>query len=158
VSTRHPPQRWAVIVAWAAFLCTLPSAVWRLLMLNGVLPGTADLQRLHAGEEGYVWGLSIVQVLTGVLALGLVQGWGERVGGIRINRWVPVVLGTLGGLAVTWLFTISMTTQILTGHRPDQYTVHDGPLALMMACYLPILLWGPLLLAAVAGYWRRRRR
>jgi len=157
VSTRHPPQRWAVVVAWAAFLSTLPSAVWRLLMLHGALPGTADLQRLHAGEEGYVWGLSIVQVLAGVLALGLVQGWGERVGAVRIHRLVPVVLGTLGGLAVTWLFTISMTTQILTGHRPDQDTMHRGPLVLMAACYLPILLWGPLLLAAVAGYRQRRR-
>jgi len=98
-----------MVVAWAAFLSTLPSAVCRLLMLHGVLPGTADLQRLHAGEEGYVWGLSIVQVLAGVLALGLVQGWGERVGAVRI------------------------------------------------ACYLPILLWGPLLLAAVAGYRQRRR-
>ncbi|AKT51689.1 hypothetical protein [Arsenicicoccus sp. oral taxon 190] len=158
MSTARPPQAWARWAAWGAFLVTIPSAVWRLLMLYGVLPGTTDLRRLHAGEEGYVWGLSIVQVLCGVLALGLVQGWGERVGAIRINRWVPVVVGGLGALAVTWLFTISMTTQILTGHRPDQYTMHGWPLVLMGACYVPILLWGPLLLVAVAGYALRRRR
>ena len=28
---------------------------------------------------------------------------------------------------------------------------------LMIACFAPIFLWGPLLLVAVVGYWLRRR-
>ncbi|GAB3716552.1 hypothetical protein [Mariniluteicoccus flavus] len=136
---------------------TLPSAIWRILMILDLLPGTDDLQRLHAGEHGYVWGLSVVQVACGALCLGLAQRWGERIAGVPIPRWVPVVLGGLGGLAVTWLFTIRMTGQIFGGARPDQYTVHGVPLAIMMAAYLPILAWGPLTLVAVVGYWMRRR-
>lgn len=144
------------MAAWAAFLSTLPSAVWRVLMILGLLPGTGDLRALHANEEGYVWGLSLVQVTCGFLCLGLIRPWGERLGGVTINRWIPTVLGTLGGLGATWLFTISMSRQIFGGARPDQYTVHGAPLAIMMAAYLPILLWGPLTLLATLGYAVRR--
>lgn len=122
---------------------------------RGALPGTAELRALHADEPGYVVGLSIVQVLCGWLVVGLVRPWGERLAGIDIPRWLPVILGTLGGLLVTWLFTVTLAGQLLGGARPDQYTVHGSALALMVAAYLPILLWGPLTLAAVVGYARR---
>lgn len=154
-STARRPQRWEQVAAWAAFACTVPSAVWRLLMLVGALPGTAELRALHADEPGYVVGLSIVQVLCGWLVVGLVRPWGERLAGIDIPRWLPVILGTLGGLLVTWLFTVTLAGQLPGGARPDQYTVHGSALALMVAAYLPILLWGPLTLAAVVGYSRR---
>lgn len=125
-------------------------------MILGWLPGTADLRALHASDPGYVWGLSIVQLTAGALSLGLIQPWGERLGGWRVPRWLPVTIGGLGALAVTWLFTIRMTSQLLGGDRPDQHTVHDGALAGMLAVYLPILAWGPLLMVAVVGYWLRR--
>lgn len=157
MGTRRAPQRWAVCAAWAAFLVTIPSALWRVLMILDLMPGTRELQALHADEKAYVWGLSLVQVPFGALALGLVQGWGERLGRWSIPRWFPVIVGGLGALAVTWLFTIDMTANIFGGSRPDQYTVHGVPLAVMFAAYLPILAWGPLLLTAVAGYWARRQ-
>ncbi len=141
-STARCPQRWEQVAAWRAFACTVPSAVWRLLMLAGALPGTGELHALHADEPGYVVGLSVVQILCGWLVVGLVRPWGERLASIDIPRWLPVILGTLGGLLVTWLFTVTLTGQLLGGARPDQYTVHGSALALMVAAYLPILLWG----------------
>lgn len=110
-----------------------------------------------------VWGgqppdegvLTAVPACPGVV--GLVRPWAEQVGPIRVPRWLPVVLGTLGGAAVTYLFTVTMTLQVLGGARPDQGAVHGGALAVMVACYLPLmLLWGPLTLTATAGYARRR--
>lgn len=32
----------------------------------------------------------------------------------------------------------------------------DGWAALMLSCYLPLNLWGPLLLVLTWAYWRRR--
>lgn len=155
--TGDRPQPWAVVAAWGVLACAIPSAVWRVLMLAGLVPGTEQLRQLHEGEPGYVIGLSVVQVAAAVLVVGLVRPWGERFVGVPIHRWVPVVLGTLGGLAMTWLFTIQLFVGVLTGGRPDQGTVHGIPLAVMLAVYAPMVLFGPLTLAAVAGYARRRR-
>lgn len=60
------------------------------------------------------------------LTVGLVRPWGERLFGWRIPRLLPVIAGACGGLAV------------------------------MVWCYLPVLLWGPLVLATVWSYWRAR--
>lgn len=151
-----PPQRWATVAAWATLVCALPSALWRMLMIAGVLPGTEAMRRLHDGEGAYVLGLSIVQVLVAVLVIGLVRPWGERFLGLRIDRRVPVVLGTLGGLAMTYLFTVAPVLGMLAGQRPDQGTIHGGALALMLLAYAPMALFGPLTLAAVVGYAQRR--
>lgn len=151
-----PPQRWATVAAWATLVCALPSALWRMLMIAGVLPGTEAMRRLHDGEGAYVLGLSIVEVLVAVLVIGLVRPWGERFLGLRIDRRVPVVLGTLGGLAMTYLFTVAPVLGMLAGQRPDQGTIHGGALALMLLAYAPMALFGPLTLAAVVGYAQRR--
>lgn len=121
-----PIQRWARLAAWGSFWCAIPSAVWRLLTIQDLLPGTSAFQAAHAGDHGYVWTLSVAQVLIAVLTIGLVQPWGERFAGVPVPRWFPVVVGTVGGLA---LFAVS---------------------------YLPTVLWGPLELVAVAGYAKRR--
>jgi hypothetical protein len=155
---RRPPPRWAVVTAWAAFACTVPSAVWRVLMVEGLVPGTAALRTAHAGDHAYVWGLSLVQVTAGLLTIGLVRTWGERLAGRAVPRWVPIGVGAAGGLAVTWIFTVTMTGQVLGGARPDQGLVHGSALALMVACYAPILAWGPLELATVASYAARHPR
>ena len=153
---RGAPQDWARAAAWGALACAVPSAVWRLLMIAGLLPGTGDLRLLYADHVGYVVGLSVAQVLAAVLVVGLVRPWGERLLGVRINRWVPVVLGTLGGLALTWLATISTLAGLLAGQRPDQGTVEGGALVLMLLVYAPFFLIGPLALVAVVGFARRR--
>lgn len=151
-----------MVAAWTAFLVTVPSALWRVLMILGLLPGTSDLRQLELAGDGllaysYVFGLSIVQVTAGFLAVGLVRPWGERV----LDRRVPVtpvlIVATLGGLAVVCLFDVSLLVGLASGQRPDDGLVSGFPLAVMIACYAPIFLWGPLELLATLGYWLRRR-
>lgn len=153
---RREPQAWARVAAWGVLVAALPSAIWRLLMIAGWLPGTEPLRVLHEGEGGYVFGLSVAQLLAAVLVVGLVRPWGERFAGVTINRWVPVVLGTLGGAVMTWLFTIELWVGTLAGRRPDQGALDGIPLAIMVWTYAPMMLFGPLTLVAVVGYARRR--
>ncbi|MBA8793586.1 hypothetical protein FHX74_001191 [Friedmanniella endophytica] len=153
-TTRRPS--WLRGVATAAFLVTVPSALWRVLMITGVLPGTAELRSYELGDRpaagyAYVFGLSAVQLATGFLVTGLARPWGERVLGRRVPVTPPVVAGLAGGSAVTYLFDVSMVGQLAQGVRPDQGLVSGAPLALMVACYLPILAWGPLTLLATLG-------
>ena len=60
----------------------------------------------------------------------------------------------MGGVLLTliWVFALS---GVLTG-RLDEIT-GAGWRVLMIACYLPALLWGPLLLWVTWHYHRRRR-
>lgn len=150
-----------MVVAWAAVWCTVPSAVWRVAMIAGLVPGTADLRAFElAGNPAlgyaYVIGLSVVQLGAGLLTLGLIRPWGERIAGWRVPVWFAVTVATLGGLAVVYLFDIALLGALLAGRRPDAGLVHGIPLAIMVACYIPIFFWGPLELAATAGYARRR--
>ena len=150
-----------VISAWGAFLVTIPSAVWRVAMIVGLVPGTADFREFElAGNPAlgyaYVVALSAVQLGAAWLVVGLVRPWGERFAGRRVPVWPVVVAGVLGGLAVCYVFDVAMLTALLAGRRPDAGLVHGVPLAVMVACYVPIFFWGPLVLAATAGYARRR--
>ena len=147
------------VAAYAAFAVTIPSAVWRVLMVEGWLPGTDALRaaELATAGRGYVYALSIAQLFFGFLAVGLVRPWGERIAGIAVNRWLVFLLAATGALAVTGLFTVSMPMALLDGQRPDQGLVTGPALWLMSACYAPIVLWGPLLLVAAIGHLRRRR-
>jgi len=127
------------------------------------MPGTADLREFELAGNAtlgytYVFGLSIVQVGAGFLTVGLVRPWGEHFLGRRIPFAPVVVVATLGGLAVVYLFDVSMVHALLAGQRPDGGRVSGVPLAVMIACYAPIMLWGPLELLATYGYWLRRRR
>ncbi|MGU3431638.1 hypothetical protein ACNHUS_01360 [Actinomycetes bacterium M1A6_2h] len=157
------PPRWLVRVAWAAFAVTVPSAVWRVLMIVGLMPGTAELRVFELGDDHtvnyvYVFGLSVVQLAAALLTVGLVRPWGTIFLGRRVPRWPVIGVATAGGLAVTWLFTVSLPGQIATGHRPDAGHVSGLPLVVMFACYSPIVLWGPLELWATYGYWRYTSR
>lgn len=132
-------------------------------MIVGLMPGTQDLRQFElAGDASlayaYVFALSIVQIATGFLAVGLVRPWGERIFGRRVPVTPVLIVAVLGGLAVIWLFDFSLTGALLTGQRPDGGRVSGAPLALMVACYAPIMLWGPLELVATVGYGIRRRR
>lgn len=153
--------RWMVLCAWVAFWCVVPSAVWRVLMIVGLIPGSASLRAFElegnpALGYAYVVGLSVVQVGFGYLTVGLVKPWGERLAGWTIPRWLPTMLGVLGGLAVTWIFNISMVSAIAHGRRPDAGHMSGMPLVVMVWCYLPILLWGPLVIVCSLAYWHYR--
>ena len=152
---------WMGLCAWSAFFSTLPSAIWRVLMIVGFMPGTADFRAFQlAGEPAlgyvYVFGLSIVQVTCGYLAVGLIRPWSERLGQWRIPARLPVILGIFGSLALIWIFNVQMVAKVAFGHRPDAGLIHNWALAVMLWCYLPILLWGPLTLVTVWGYWQCR--
>ena len=63
------PKRpgWLVLFTWGAFLCTVPSALWRVAMIMGWLPDTSELRARELGSNAidgylYVYALSIVQV------------------------------------------------------------------------------------------------
>ncbi|MEL4356819.1 MULTISPECIES: hypothetical protein [unclassified Luteococcus] len=153
---------WLQLCAYGAFAVVVPSALWRVLMIVGLVPGTASLRTFElAGNPGlgyaYVIGLSVVQLATGFLTVGLVRPWGRSLFGWRVPPALPLVLGTLGGLAVTWIFNISMVSAIAHGKRPDAGHVQGCPLVVMVWCYLPLLLWGPLVIASAWGHWRIRR-
>lgn len=151
-----------MLCAWAAFLVTIPSALWRVAMILGLIPGSAELRAFElAGDPalgyGYVITLSVVQLAAGALSIGLIRPWGERLGSWRIPVALPVVLACLGGLALIWIFDISMVSAISHGKRPDAGHMSGWPLVIMVWCYLPILLWGPLVIASAWGYARCRR-
>lgn len=131
-------------------------------MIVGLMPGTSELRDFElAGNPvlgyAYVVGLSVVQLAFGFLAIGLVRPWGTALFGVRVPPILPLVLGTAGGLAVIVIFNIRMVASIALGFRPDGGLVSGWPLVILVWCYLPILLWGPLVVAASWGHWNVRR-
>lgn len=162
-STEQPSPRWLVWSAWAAFLCTVPSAIWRALLIVGFLPGGDALREYYLSKGmlngfGYVIGLSVVQLFFGFLAVGLIRPWGERLAGWRVPPALGLVLGVCGGLMVTYLFDWRMLPRLLAGGRPDQGLMGTGiHFWIMAAVYTPIFFWGPLTVVASVGYWLRRR-
>ncbi len=132
-------------------------------MIVGLMPGTQGLRRFElAGDASlgyvYVFALSIVQLTAGFLTVGLIRPWGEELFGRRVPLMPVLLVAALGGLAVVWLFNVSMVSALVDGQRPDVGLVSGTPLAILVACYAPILLWGPLELLATVGYWLRRRQ
>jgi hypothetical protein len=142
----------------------LPSAIWRS---GGALDGTISM----ANGGWYLLLLSGLSMGFALLTLGLVQGWGERVPG-----WVPRLGGrTIPARAVAIPAVVGASLLILiclyavlnmTFHLVDRGPVligqHDverpRPGAGVLALYVPMLAWGPLVLAVTANYWSRRTR
>lgn len=162
----RPPPPWARWSAWLAVLTTVPSGLWRMAMAVGIPVGASEeIRRQHYGFPGwgtvYVFGLTLGLVGLALLTLGLVQRWGEVV-----PRWIPVVgarrvppLATVipagaGALALTVLWLGAMSN---VGTIWDIYGLEGAERVLMVACYAPLLLWGPLLAAVTVSYHRRHR-
>ncbi|WP_206077886.1 hypothetical protein [Prauserella endophytica] len=78
-------------------------------------------------------------------------GAGARRQADQVAAIVPAALGAVAVEAI-WLFAFRDPT--LAGL---EFT-GDGWKALLLACYLPLLLWGPLLAAVTVAYYRRRCR
>jgi nitrate reductase NapE component len=162
VSSRtYVHKSWVEVAAWTAFAVTVPSALWRVLMITGLMPGTGDLRTFELGSDPtagyvYVFALSLVQLSTAFLTVGLVRPWGERLGRLRIPAMPVVAVALVGGIAVTWLFTVSLPLALAQGHRPDAGHVHGIAFVVMAACYAPIVAWGPLVLVVTGAYARRR--
>ncbi|MER6255799.1 hypothetical protein ABT224_31055 [Streptomyces sp. NPDC001584] len=166
--------RWARVAAYAVPLTVLPSGIWRLGLLfvdhseadSGQLPDWLPL-------EVYVVLLSVVSELLAFTAVGLVAAWGEVV-----PRWIPVLGGrripvaaaavpaALGAVALTALWTVLAAVTQVAGTTiqgdpmPADFPSEVGGWTALWfyVCYVPLVLWGPLLGVVTVAYWRRRRR
>ena len=163
--TERPVPRWAYRLAHLIPFLTLPSGLWRLGLVFGSSMGMLDSngQAAYLGGAGakvYVVSLSIFSELVALTALGLVSRWGEvaprwipLIGGRRVHPYAAIVPAVLGSLSLIAIWTY--------GFR-DAFTDHFIPFsgtgwkALMLACYLPLNLWGPALLVVTWAYYRRR--
>lgn len=158
----RPAPRWAVRTAHLIPLLTLPSGLWRIALVAGVPLGTVGVDEPIRGWLAvYIVSLSVLSEALALLSLGLVRPWGETfprwlplVGGRRVPPPFAVTAATAGAVALILIWgyaAVNLVLRDLTGFTP-------GGFALMVACYAPLLLWGPLLLALTAAYHRRRCR
>ena len=167
----RPPQPWAKAAAWIAFLCVLPSILWRVAMVSGVDTGFADAEFYYGtfGNTAYVLILDAVQLLGGLLCLGLAYRWGEQIpdvvpglGGRIVHRLVPAILGWLAFVVLVagmLMLGIQFGAAWISGEgwTPDA-GMNSPERTMLAACYLPLLAWPPALAVALVGYWKRRSR
>jgi hypothetical protein len=111
------------------------------------------------GESSYVLSLSLISEAVALLSLGLVSRWGEVMpgwipilGGRRIPPLAAVIPAVAGAVAVTAIWVYATVNLIVL----DGFDFSNGWWkALLIACYLPLLLWGPLLFALAVNYHHR---
>lgn len=158
------PPTWARKAAVLAVLTTVPSGLWRMSMAIGVPVGVdPDFWSEHYGfpawGTAYVVGLTLLLVGLASLTLGLVRPWGEVVprrvpilGGRDVPALAAVIPAGVGSLALTllWATAFSNFEQIFA-----LYGLDGVERIVVLLCYAPLLLWGPLLAAVTASYARR---
>ncbi|MCZ4102499.1 MULTISPECIES: hypothetical protein [Streptomyces] len=160
--------RWVDLAAHAVPLAVLPSGLWRMAMAVGIPVGFSGqlAKDWQPGLEvsSYITLLTLVTEGLALMTLGLVRPWGERVprwipllGGRRVRTWAAVVPALLGAFAVT-----ALTTEMFWGGWPAEAGGSEAPQGMaaliMNACYVPMLLWGPLVAVVAVSYALRRRR
>lgn len=162
----RPVSRPATLIAHLIPLTVLPAGVWRIVLGFGVPLGFAPAALERDDMPG--WGtvstifLSVLTECLALLSLGLVRPWGEVV-----PRWVPglagrripplavVIPAALGGVLLTVMWGWAVWG--LFDGRVELFTGGVGWRVLLVGCYLPTVLWGPLLLVLTFLYDRRRR-
>jgi hypothetical protein len=161
--------RWARWAAVIVPLLVVPSSLWRIAFIGQDPAGRGDLP---SWTPLPVYGvlLSLLSEALAFTAVGLVAAWGETVprwlprwGGRRIPVATALVPAVLGAAVLTVLWT-GVAVTVATGHQltggqlPANYPTRAGgwQAALFVACYLPLVLWGPLLGALTIAYRRQR--
>lgn len=160
----HAAPRSAVVTAHLIPMILVPSGAWRIALGCGVSMGFTQAALDDQGFPGrgtvMVVSLTVLTEALALLSLGLVRPWGEvvpgwvpRLHGRRIPAAPVVTVAAAGGIALTaiWAFALH---GVLTG-RLDEIS-GLGWHALVVACYAPTILWGPLLLWLTWQYRRRR--
>lgn len=162
---------WAWRTAHLIGLLTIPSALWRLGIAFGIGWDGYDQGWIVRSQLNTSFGafrmvlLSVVTELLALLALGLVQRWGEVIPpwipGLRgrvINPWVPTILAVIGAVGLTMIWTFGVPYAALTGTTFDPGMDTGFPLTVQLISYAPMILWGPCLFGVAVSYLRRRRR
>jgi hypothetical protein len=166
-ATERPVPGWAYVVAHAIPLLTLPSGLWRVGIAMGHSMGTLDDngQPFHVGgwEAVYILGISVFAEAVALTAFGLVRAWGEVVprwipllGGRRVPPLAAVIPAVLGSVALIFIWTYGFRDLFFSFDGLPIGFTNDGWAVLMIACYAPLNLWGPLLLVLAWAYYRRR--
>jgi hypothetical protein len=159
----HPldAPRWAHRTAHLIPLLTLPSGLWRIALVLG-LPIMDYRYGLGISDKIYILSLSVVQEAAALLALGLVQPWGEIappwipvIGGKRVRSMAALIPALTGAAILTGLWTVSILRMPSSALFDDFENTFQK--VLVSACYLPLLAWGPLLAVVALDYHRRRR-
>ena len=158
-----PAPRWARVVAHVIPLTTLPSGLWRICIALGLSLGMledGEPFRVSAAEGAYLITLSVAIEALALLGLGLVRPWGERV-----PRWLPRIGGrpippkpviAVAGTGAL-LATAVAVMFFVPGNSIADVEATEAGLVVVVACYAPLLLWGPLLALLTYAYHRRRR-
>ncbi|WP_239070417.1 MULTISPECIES: hypothetical protein [unclassified Streptomyces] len=151
--------RWAVLAAHAVPLVTLPSGLWRIAQVAG-LP-VAEQSGRNGREVVLAVSLTVISEGLALLALGLVRPWGEiaprwlpLIGARRVRTLAAVVPALLGAAALCTIggwFACSQAAGLIA-----RVTQTPAQQVLLVACYSPLLAWGPLLAATTIAYYRRR--
>jgi hypothetical protein len=161
----RPVPGWAVTAAHLVPRTTLGSGLWRLGLAAGLSMGLISdgvPAHVHGWESAYVVALSVVSELAALLTLGLVRPWGERV-----PRWIPRVGGrripprpVVATAAANALLLQLIWTFAFANYLGNDRMTFASPAweALLIAAYLPLLAWAPLLGAVTWAYDRRRCR
>lgn len=142
-------------LAYTIPLLTLPSGLWRIVLVAGV-PVMA-VGPMPLGERVYIVGLSLAAEVVALLCVGLTRPWSESV-----PRWVPVIGGrtiprlavtvpaALGAVALTAIWTYG-TASVFREGSLDAFP-HPAQKVLLGACYLPLLAWGPIVAILTVDY------
>ncbi len=166
VPTSPAPPRWARRAATLTVLTTVPSGLWRCSMALGLPVGVDDhYHRAHFGFPGwgtaYVFGLTLLLVSVALLTLGLVHRWGEvtpswipYIGGRGVPRLAAIIPAGAGAVALTLLWASAFSN---LGEIFALYGLEGAARIVVIACYMPLLLWGPLLAAVAISYAQRTR-
>jgi hypothetical protein len=165
--TRTAVPWWATAMAVAVPVCVFPSAAWRFShVVDVVLNGPGPCHTGGDAETVYIASLSVGSLGLALLTLGLVRPWGEV-----FPQWIPMI----GGRPVPTRLVTAAATALATvvAAAVGYYLVKEaldlgGPLRTLapgcvppdmniLAYYVPLIAWAPLLYAVTYHYHRRNR-
>jgi hypothetical protein len=167
INTDQPQGRpsvrpWVTAAAFAVPACVLPSASWRAWFLFDSATGSSECSPGNAGEGIYIGSLSVVSLGLAALTIGLVRPWGEV-----FPRWLPIVGGrpvparpatavAMTGATIIAALTLYFFVRLAIGlDGQTSATGCSAPGWEVLAFYLPLVAWAPLLFVVARDYSRR---
>jgi hypothetical protein len=162
-TTARTVPLWATRAAHLVSFVVLPSGLWRVAVAAGLDMGmdVHETTGLPGWESLWLITLSLLTEGVALLTLGLVKPWGERVpdrfpliGGRPVPARPVVVTAAFGAVLLALIWGFAFRDPSMPGLQFGQ----TGWEILFYACYLPLLLWAPLLAAVTFAYYQRRCR